>query len=227
LGAESPVWGDKPISIDEEEGKLLREDERRIAPYPYPGLRSFDTEEGEIFFGRDRNVEAVRKLLAENRVVAVLGGSGSGKSSLLRAGLLPHLNTKRRIQGRIGNWHSTEFRPRKEPLKELAFALANGLMLPLLRMNVGLAREIGVPPDDNLNDQNAALRVAECFRRRLADASTSISKSPREAVLDAFIDIAERQLDRADKIVTGGRRLAEPSLFLLVDQLEEVFRPEV
>ena len=223
LGAEPQPWDGGAIVIETEEKSLLAEDKHRIVPYPYPGLRSFEPGEGEIFFGRDRNVEAVRDLLTKNRVVAVLGGSGSGKSSLLRAGLLPFLNTKRRIPGRIGNWYSAEFRPRTDPLRELASALAEQLILPLFAMNAKLAPEIGLPPDSGVDLNAAARSLREQFHARLVEAS----KKGREAVLAAFMDIAERLLDRADEIVTGGRRLAEPSLFLLVDQLEEVFRPEV
>jgi len=228
LGAAPPRWDLKPISIDEEEKSLLGEDTRRIAPYPYPGLRSFDPGEGEFFFGRARNVEAVRDLLARNQVVAVLGGSGSGKSSLLRAGLLPFLNTKRRIQGRYGNWYSVEFRPRRAPLLELASAFAEQLMLPLLRVSETagaseLARELGFPSDVALNGENAAAWLRKHIQERFVDAS----RKGREAVLCTFGDIAGRMLDKADNLVTGGRRLSQPSLFLLVDQLEEAFRPEV
>ena len=228
IGAELQNLEGGTRSIDVEKRALLPEDQHRIGPYPYPGLRSFDPGEGEIFFGRDRDIEAVRSLLSKDRVVAVLGGSGSGKSSLLRAGLLPFLNTKRRIEGRFGNWYRTEFRPRTKPLDELASALAEQLMLPLLRMkkaNSGrLGRELGFWSEDILEvDEEAAYRLQALFRRRLTEAR----KVGRQAVFDAFAGIAGRELDRADNFVTGGCRLAEPSLFLLVDQLEEVFRPEV
>jgi WD40 repeat protein len=228
IGAEPPSWEGGNRSIDLEKKTLLTEDQHRIGPYPYPGLRSFDPGEGEIFFGRDRDIEAVRSLLSKDRVVAVLGGSGSGKSSLLRAGLLPFLTTKRRIEGRIGNWYRTEFRPRTKPLDELASALAEQLMLPLLRMSKAnggrLGRELGFWSEDIFEvGEEAASRLQALFRRRLTEAH----KVGRQAVFDAFAGIAGRELDRADNIVTGGRRLAEPSLFLLVDQLEEVFRPEV
>lgn len=59
---------------------------------PFPGLAAFDRIEGEdfrpFFFGREAVTEELRQRLAEHRFVAVLGGSGSGKSSLVRAGLL-------------------------------------------------------------------------------------------------------------------------------------------
>src|SRR5262249_31766328 len=49
----------------------------------------------------------------------------------------------------------------------------------------------------------------------------------RRKVLEKLLEIANDELDRYDNIATLGRRLAAPNLFLLVDQLEEVFRPEV
>jgi Tol biopolymer transport system component len=60
---------------------------------PYPGLRSFDPEEAPIFFGRnDETAELVRWIVEETRhFVAVIGVSGSGKSSLVKAGLVPAL----------------------------------------------------------------------------------------------------------------------------------------
>ena len=61
---------------------------------PYPGLRSFEPDEAPIFFGRkDETAELVRWVFAEGRrFVAVVGVSGSGKSSLVKAGLLPTLS---------------------------------------------------------------------------------------------------------------------------------------
>ncbi len=62
----------------------------RLVP-PYPGLRPFQPEDSEYFFGRGDSIrEVVRRLRAE-RFVAVIGGSGSGKSSLVLAGAIPRL----------------------------------------------------------------------------------------------------------------------------------------
>src|SRR5215216_4987362 len=65
---------------------------------PYPGLQAFAPQDAAVFFGRD---DAIKRLLefmqpilqreAAGRLVAIVGPSGSGKSSLLRAGLLPRL----------------------------------------------------------------------------------------------------------------------------------------
>ncbi|GGW60011.1 hypothetical protein GCM10010503_41560 [Streptomyces lucensis JCM 4490] len=59
---------------------------------PYVGLAAFRTEDADLFFGRERLVEDILTTLSRNRAVALVGASGAGKSSLLRAGLLPRLN---------------------------------------------------------------------------------------------------------------------------------------
>ncbi|MDG4856898.1 DNA-binding protein [Streptomyces sp. T-3] len=61
------------------------------APAPYRGLARFDVDDEHLFFGRDELTEALLHKVAAHRVVAVIGPSGSGKSSLLRAGLIPRL----------------------------------------------------------------------------------------------------------------------------------------
>jgi hypothetical protein len=59
---------------------------------PYPGLRRLGEEDAAVFFGRGAEVDALIKIIAGgNRFISVVGASGSGKSSLVRAGLLPRL----------------------------------------------------------------------------------------------------------------------------------------
>ncbi|MEU6394749.1 helix-turn-helix domain-containing protein [Streptomyces sp. NPDC046939] len=58
---------------------------------PYQGLARFEPDHHDRFFGRDELIAEVRRMTAEHRFSAVLGPSGSGKSSLLRAGLIPVL----------------------------------------------------------------------------------------------------------------------------------------
>src|SRR6188474_577387 len=99
-------------------------DENSCKPVnPYPGLRSFTPDEGTVFFGRERSVNEIRNRLADLHVAVVLGGSGSGKSSVVRAGLMPRLNSTKGIRGRPGNWYTAEFRPRTQPMEELIGAL--------------------------------------------------------------------------------------------------------
>ena len=78
---------------------LTRPDVRvRIASErcPYKGLESYTADDAECFFGRDLDVAAARRRLAEAGALVVTGGSGSGKSSLVRAGLVPAAARRRR-----------------------------------------------------------------------------------------------------------------------------------
>lgn len=61
---------------------------------PYAGLTAFGQEDAERFFGRDRLIDRLVRLVADERVVVVVGASGAGKSSLLRAGLMPRLGER-------------------------------------------------------------------------------------------------------------------------------------
>ncbi|MDY0909421.1 BTAD domain-containing putative transcriptional regulator [Microbacterium sp. CFBP9034] len=62
------------------------------AACPYPGLRAFGPENADLFFGRESDIELVLERLAPRTIVAIAGASGTGKSSLLRAGVLPRLS---------------------------------------------------------------------------------------------------------------------------------------
>ena len=90
--------------------------------YPYPGLRPFETEEWSIFFGRERMIDEVIERLATNRLVMVHGSSGSGKSSLIRAGVLPKLARQHLRAG--APWRTCSIRPSGGPLWNLAKELA-------------------------------------------------------------------------------------------------------
>src|SRR6185503_2092236 len=60
---------------------------------PYPGLRPFQELDAAYFYGRQEQVAEVISRLRKTKFVAVLGGSGSGKSSLILAGVIPELRT--------------------------------------------------------------------------------------------------------------------------------------
>ncbi len=89
---------------------------------PYRGLRFFGEEDAQLFFGRDREVQRLVEKLKESRFVAVLGPSGSGKSSLVRAGLVPHLRAGALVE--VEGWHVLVLRPGAAPLTALAAQLA-------------------------------------------------------------------------------------------------------
>jgi len=89
---------------------------------PFPGLRPFRFQEHELFFGREEQYEQMICKLSETRFLAVVGTSGSGKSSLVRAGLLPALYGG--LMSSAGsNWRVALFRPKDDPIRELALSL--------------------------------------------------------------------------------------------------------
>ncbi len=94
----------------------------RAIDEPYPGLRSFRRDETHIFFGRETVINVMVDRLAAHRFLAVTGASGSGKSSLVRTGLLDALD--RGLLAAAGSdWRVADFRPGRAPLAALAAAL--------------------------------------------------------------------------------------------------------
>jgi hypothetical protein len=90
---------------------------------PFPGLRPFKEEEEYLFFGRDNQVDAMVDKLAATRFLAVVGTSGSGKSSLVNCGLRPALHGG--LMARAGTvWRMAQFRPGSDPMRAMARALA-------------------------------------------------------------------------------------------------------
>ncbi len=104
-----------------------------LPPAPYPGLRAFRPEEAAIFCGRAEHRSELLDLLADARFLAVVGASGSGKSSLVLAGLIPDIREGRLIgvEGETARIVSTQ--PGLRPFMNLAGALAAefGTELPL------------------------------------------------------------------------------------------------
>jgi len=89
---------------------------------PFPGLRPFEPNEDHLFFGREREIDELLRRLRSTRFVAVVGTSGSGKSSLVRSGLIPSLYSGFMVQAG-SSWRVAMFRPGEDPIVHLAEAL--------------------------------------------------------------------------------------------------------
>lgn len=89
---------------------------------PFPGLRPFTEEEDYLFFGREEQTNALLRRLRQTRFLAVVGTSGSGKSSLVLAGLLPALYGGVMTQAG-SSWRVATLRPGNNPIRALAQAL--------------------------------------------------------------------------------------------------------
>ena len=85
-------------------------------PCPYRGLFHFGPDDAEFFFGREVFVTELVQAVETRAFIPVLGASGSGKSSVVLAGLVPRLQ-------QLGYWQFTHFRPGEDPFHALALAL--------------------------------------------------------------------------------------------------------
>ena len=93
-------------------------DDPRAQICPYRGLQPFREEDAQFFFGREAFSETLLQKVKTERFLAVVGASGSGKSSVVRAGLVPRLRA-----GADGHsWDILTIVPGKEPLQALARA---------------------------------------------------------------------------------------------------------
>jgi WD40 repeat protein len=93
-----------------------------MSDFPYPGLRPFQRDEIDIFFGREPHVDQLIKRLGQTHFLAVVGLSGCGKSSLIRTGLWSDLETGFLAQAGA-RWQVAELRPGHRPFASLAKAL--------------------------------------------------------------------------------------------------------
>lgn len=96
-GGDEGEWEERWQEADREvrESAAIRRDDDTDPPYR--GLARFEPDDHDLYFGRDRLVDALRHLVHDRRFTAVFGPSGSGKSSLLRAGLIPSLRTEQHL----------------------------------------------------------------------------------------------------------------------------------
>src|SRR5215203_3013216 len=93
-----------------------------ILSNPFPGLRPFEAEEDHLFFGREKEIADLVRRLGSHRFLSVIGTSGSGKSSLVRSGLIPSLHSG--VMVRTGSaWRVAVMRPGEDPIGHLAAAI--------------------------------------------------------------------------------------------------------
>ena len=146
---------------------------------PYPGLRNFEQDDAHLFFGREKQVQELVALLALHRFLAVVGVSGSGKSSLVKAGLLPALHL-----GAMGeefpDWRVAVMTPAGDPLGELCKAL-------------GGAKALGPDPDcRTLLESTSRGLVERTLRAGLEDGTHLL------VVVDQFEEIFRYREDRSE-----------------------------
>ena len=177
---------------------------------PYPGLLAFQEDEAAVYKGRGPEITSTLEVLQGLRrrgknaphFIVLLGASGSGKSSLVRAGILPHLRNS-------GNWLLVPpFMPRLDPISELAEALAKAF------------EEAGVSAQFNKiqRDLLKALKSAPPEGKVLLDIARELRikcQAKADKTLLLVIDQAE------ELFASGNEKNTEALLGLLRDAIEQ------
>ena len=168
---------------------------------PYPGLRPFEADESDRFFGREAQTDELLRRLGRSRFVAVVGTSGSGKSSLVLAGLLPALRAGFLVASG-SQWRIASMRPGGAPIESLASELHGALYpdagddrfagemleITLRRSSLGLveaARQACLEPHENL--LVVVDQFEELFRFRQAWAQ-SATQNPAASLLHLLLE---------------------------------------
>ncbi|MED7952152.1 nSTAND1 domain-containing NTPase [Streptomyces sp. BE303] len=166
---------------------------------PYLGLAPFGTADAGLYFGRSELVGDLVRLVDRHRLTAVVGASGSGKSSLLRAGLLPRLDE---------SWHTALLAPGDRPLRALASAvcaLTGGDTEALARVLAGEPEALGIALDTWLVTQPADRRAVLVIDQFEELFTTCPDAGEREAVLACLALTAD---DRTACDPVAGHRAA-------------------
>ena len=176
---------------------------------PYPGLRAFRREEGDLFFGREDCINGMVDRLAATRFLAVLGSSGTGKSSVVKTGLLDALDLG--LMAPAGSaWRVVEFKPGGAPLKNLSLGLLQ-------------TRTEGTDAAKPVTDADAALFRAFLLRGPLSVAEwCADGHLPADTNLLLLVDQFEELFRYQDY---AGREEAEAFAALLLESARQAKVP--
>jgi class 3 adenylate cyclase/WD40 repeat protein len=165
---------------------------------PFRGLQVFDEADARLFFGREEVTARLVDAMSRRAFVAVVGSSGSGKSSVLRAGLI---HTLRGEQDRA--WRIALFTPGEHPLESLAFALLGDAPLTEVRQ---LADDLAADPRTLRMAIQRMLRTAQDPRggRRRPGGHVLVAVDQLEEAFTLCRDDAERDAFVANLVGVAG-----------------------
>ncbi len=197
----APMPAAMPAAMTAHVTPPTRDARNRLPREPYPGLRPFLDFEAALLFGRERQVREVIEHLKQTQFVAVLGGSGSGKSSLIHAGVVPELRSFG-IPGAGDLWLPMSCTPGTNVSAEDSAARLHSPITRLARRFAGLLKSRG----SEAADAQRAQEIADVFRQEAGFAR----------LLDTY---------GGELAVPPGPDPAEARVLFVLDQFEEIFHP--
>jgi hypothetical protein len=187
---------------------------KRIPSVPYPGLRPFLDGEAALLFGRERQVADVIERLRQTQFVAVIGGSGSGKSSLILAGAVPELRSFGIAEAGdfwvplvctpgTNSSAADQATSRNTPITRLAWKFAS-LLAPCDTEEQAVARR-----DEIASHLRQELGLATLIDRYSSDLQVPPGPDPSKACFLFVIDQFEELFHPTNKAVADARLLVE------------------
>ena len=173
---------------------------------PYIGLRPFESHESHLFFGRAEQVESMLQRMESSRFLAVIGASGCGKSSLVRAGLLPAV-ANGFVMNEPEQWQFVTIKPGDNPFHSLAEGL-------LGKQTGGqLLSSTGCDPALDPNQVQTLERVLRTGRRSLIEVMLSWQeKQPLLLLVDQFEELFRFRQEAHRTESSGSFRLRDDAL---------------
>ncbi|MEM7799145.1 MAG: hypothetical protein AAF633_08150 [Chloroflexota bacterium] len=187
---------------------------------PYMGLKKFDEENHALFFGRDSESASIVQQLHEHGFLFVIGASGSGKSSVVRAGVLPVMRGSKTLpdgtEPPLGDWKIFTFNPTAKPLTKLAVTLLSRKAKPFLRKLKESDRALldAVPSVVDLEEGEAFFLLVDQFEELFTLCK---DETERKQFIDNLVVAAQDPDENVNIVVTMradfyGYCLAYPAL---------------
>lgn len=168
-----------------------------VSPCPYRGLYAFQEGDAEVFFGRQQCITDLLARVQQGSFVAVVGASGSGKSSVVFAGLIPQLR-----QASNSQWHIVTFRPGNNPISAMENAFKQA----------GLLQQEGM-----LKGETA---LADLLDSMVVDDSTYMARGNYSE--NPYPPVPQEQ-NGAIAVTTTENQSYSQRLLLVIDQFEELY----
>jgi WD40 repeat protein len=202
---------------------------------PYRGLKPFDEKHSSFFFGRNASIRELNDRLAKpsRSLTVVLGASGSGKSSLVKAGLIPYLREKQNKDQLGQQWYILDpMRPGKFPFIEIArsiLPIVDTCLTERVKQIKALTDLASDPLADtwNRSTPEAKLLLVVDYFDQLKTSCLSPELKNLKDEIQATVDRLNRELRSnlqylAQVIATWGQNNPNTKLLLVIDQFEEL-----